>query len=436
MTENVDTDDSDDEPTRVSPSEFMRTRRPEQFSDTFDIEEPILDQGQFEYHLETITARGEEKVFETFGRKLAQQEICPNLIPQTGPTGGGDSKVDTETYPVAGEIADRWYEGEQAAASERWGFAISAKKDWKSKAQSDIVKIAKTGRGYSRIYFISNQFIKDRDRAALEDDLSIKLSTSVRILDRSWIIDAVFNKGNIALAIDALNISSSKLTRGKRVGKLDAERRARLEELEKQIADQDRYKSSAYQLAEDCLDAAILSRELELPRVETDGRFDRAERLATKADSHQQLLRIKYQRAWTNCYWFDDFASVNSAYDDIESLALDSDEAADLERLANTWTTINTGRNFGYLSPEAAQIEARGQRLKTRLAELSSATHRPNNAAHAKTLECTVALTEASVAAGSVKDAAISATLKTFAEIFQNSEHLGGYMTAIPLSLA
>lgn len=35
--------------------------------------------------------------------------ICPNLLPQTDPTGGGDSKVDSETYPVSSEISDKWY---------------------------------------------------------------------------------------------------------------------------------------------------------------------------------------------------------------------------------------------------------------------------------------------------------------------------------------
>lgn len=48
----------------------------------------------------------------------------------------------------------------------------------------------------------------------------------------------------------------------------------------------------------------MLSRELELSRIEIDGRFDRAERVAHKAGAGQQLSRIKYERAWTACYWF------------------------------------------------------------------------------------------------------------------------------------
>lgn len=53
-----------------------------------------------DYYLESLTSKNLEKTFEEFCRKLAESELCPNLLPQTGPTGGGDSKVDSKTYPV------------------------------------------------------------------------------------------------------------------------------------------------------------------------------------------------------------------------------------------------------------------------------------------------------------------------------------------------
>jgi hypothetical protein len=93
------------------PSEFMRARRPELFSDSRILGELPLTREVFEYHLNTLTGRKQEIEFEHFCRRLAEKELCPNLMPQTGPTGGGDSKVDAETYPVADEIALRWYEG-------------------------------------------------------------------------------------------------------------------------------------------------------------------------------------------------------------------------------------------------------------------------------------------------------------------------------------
>ena len=132
---------------RFTPSQFMRARRPEKFSDSDVIHEPHLTREVFEYHLDTLTNRKQETEFEHFCRRLAEKELCPNLRPQTGPTGGGDSKVDAESYPVADDIAIRWYEGiGREPARERWAFAFSAKKDWQSKVSSDVRGIVQTRR--------------------------------------------------------------------------------------------------------------------------------------------------------------------------------------------------------------------------------------------------------------------------------------------------
>src|SRR5687767_12941778 len=136
---------------KVSPKKFLRARRPERFSDSVAEEAPSLDRTILEYHLDSLTSRRQESQFEIFARRIAEREICPNLLPQTGPTGGGDSKVDSETYPVADDLSLGWYLGiGREAASERWAFAFSAKKKWRDKVQSDIAKISKTGRGYQK----------------------------------------------------------------------------------------------------------------------------------------------------------------------------------------------------------------------------------------------------------------------------------------------
>src|SRR5687767_12826279 len=128
-----------DIPQDFYPSEFMRARRPELFSDSRIVRESHLSQEIFEYHLNTFTNRKQEIQFEHFCRRLIEKEVCPNILPQTGPTGGGDSKVDAETYPVAEEIALRWYEGAGIESSqERWAFAFSAKKTWRPKINSDV----------------------------------------------------------------------------------------------------------------------------------------------------------------------------------------------------------------------------------------------------------------------------------------------------------
>ena len=220
---------------RFSPREFLKARRPERFADSIVEEGPTLDRPTLEYHLEYVTSRNQETEFQRFAFELAKRTVCPNLLPQTGPTGGGDSKVDTETYPVANGLSLVWAVGaDRDAASERWGFAISANKDWKSKLRSDIAKIVATGRGYKKAFFITSQFVRDKERADLEDDLRKKHGLDVRILDRSWILDRVFDEHLASLAIDGLGLSSSLRPRIQQ-GPLDAERQRELEKLDERI---------------------------------------------------------------------------------------------------------------------------------------------------------------------------------------------------------
>src|SRR5258705_11385509 len=105
----------------------MKARRPYLFSDSEVAEQAHLDRSTFEYHLETLTNRKQELDFEYFARKLAESELCPNLVPQTGPTGGGDAKVDSETYPVSCDISKLWYYADakvQEGSTERWAFDV------------------------------------------------------------------------------------------------------------------------------------------------------------------------------------------------------------------------------------------------------------------------------------------------------------------------
>jgi len=218
---------------RFSPREFLRARRPELFSDSVD--EPVseVDRSLLEYHVETLTNRSQELDFERFARRLCELEICPNLLPHTGPTGGGDSKVDAETCPVSDALAFAWFAG-NGSASERWAFAFSAKADWRSKVNSDVAGIATTGRNYRKVFFVSSRYIRDRERAEVEDTLSKKHGVDVRILDRSWILDRVSAGHHERLAINELKVTALTGTRRVR-GPRDAEAEKAREEIEARI---------------------------------------------------------------------------------------------------------------------------------------------------------------------------------------------------------
>ena len=406
------------------PSDYLRERRPERYSDSITTEEPQITQDILEYQLETLTNRSQEKEFEHFARRLAEKELCPNLLPQTGPTGGGDSKVDSETYPVAEEISLRWYQG-NSGAKDRWAFAMSAKKEWRGKVKSDVKKIAGTDRGYSLIYFITNQFVRDKVRAQVEDSLKNEFAISVRILDRSWIVDRVMNHDLIELAAQTLSIESLCLKPRKRIGPLDAQREIELKDLDNEINDPERYSGIAYQLAEDCLRTAILASELERDRHEVEGRFSAAFRVAEKVGDRRQILRIAYRHAWASCFVYDDIVELSRLYNKVEELGLASQHADDVEMVHNLWNALLGAIGFGYASKGEYKLVERGNALAKKLEDLSRDDTRPNNSLNAQTMLCIHRLIQLQF--NETEPSNTDDILEELSTIFERSRGLGQY---------
>ncbi|MCB2008189.1 MAG: hypothetical protein KDH93_24485 [Rhodoferax sp.] len=378
-----------------SPRELMRARHPDLFSDSVIQSGPVLARPVFDHHLDTLTARKEEYQFEHFCRLIAEKEICPNLRIQTGPTGGGDSKVDSENYPVAKEISDRWWFGEPAGGSERWAFAFSAKKKWKPKVGADVESVLSTKRDYKRIYFFTNQLVSDKLRASTEDALTKTTGIPVHIMDRNWLTDRVYRNGHLDLAISALQIEDASRQVAVRLGPEDTRRKADLEELDAQISDPGRYVGARYQLVEDCVRAAKLARGLDKPRVEIEGRFAMADRIARELAIPSQLLRVAYQRAWTSHWWFEDFGEFLTHYDEVERHATNSAEAEDQERLLNLNQLLITLEHRNLIGADRSRAGDRRQALVARLKTLEADDARPNNALFARMLRTFVSLTDA-----------------------------------------
>ena len=382
---------------------------------------PRLTRELLDHHLESLTNRKEENEFEHLCRRLAEKELCSNLRPQTGPSGGGDSKVDSETYPVASQIARGWYEGEEAAAREMWAFAFSAKKDWRGKVRSDVRSVKSTGRSYRRIYFISNQYVRDKTRAEVEKKLADEAGCPVHILDRTWIFECVFNHNRVPLAVETLGLDPMYMQSGRRPGPGDVRREAELAELDRQIEDVQRYEGVKYQLAQDCLDSALLARGLDRPRIEIDGRFARAERVAREVDYRPQRLRIAYARAWTALWWYDDFAELNRVYDEVEGFVIGSTNASDLQLLFNLWNLLVGATRQDGLTQEEAKLQARTEALRAALQTVSDDPSRPNNALQARTNLLLMRLYQ------SVEADEINAVLTELKEVIEKIEGLGDY---------
>jgi hypothetical protein len=405
-----------------SPREFLKSRRPERFSDSIIEQGSTLDRSLLEYHLETLTSRGQEAEFQRFAFELAKREVCPNLLPQTGPTGGGDSKVDTETYPVADSLSLVWCSGiGREASAERWGFAISAMKKWLPKLKSDIAKIAGTQRGYVKAFFVTNQFVPDKRRAAIEDGLRNKHSMDVRILDRSWILDRVFDGHHESLAIDKLGLLTS-IRPQVRQGPQDLEKQQELATIEQRIKDATQENELGYELVADCMEAAILARGLERPRTELDGLFERAERIAKAHGTQHQRLKAAYDRAWTAYWWYEDYNSFAELYESAQEFARGGQNAYDLELLSNLWRCLHVITKRGELDDSVARLQGRTDLLKEELDRLTKLEDRPSIALQAHSLHVNVRLQQALYENGDT-----GRLLREYREIIQRCEGLVGF---------
>lgn len=369
------------------PSVFMRARRPSLYSDSVVETTAPLSRAEFEYRLDTITARSEEAQFQRFVHALLEVEVCPNLIPQTGPTGGGDSKVDTETYAVADGIAERWWSGTaREAASESWAFAISAMKNWRVKARRDVDSVLASGRNYERIHFVTNQFVKDKDRAKLEAELTKRAGKiPVRIFDRTWLIQAVYDHDHWVIAERELSLPTARARSAGAIGPVDADRARQLAFVDAELTNPSRFANSAMQLSQAWLTSAVLARGLGRPREEVDQRFDRAIEAARESGSTRGQRRMRYQKAWTAFWWFDDYAAVIGAYDAIEALLDDDSNAWDLEQLTNLYTILNAAERNRWLPTGAADLVARQVRLAHRLKPMAERRSHPTDSAWART---------------------------------------------------
>lgn len=338
------------------PQDFLRARRPEQFSDSVKLQESTIDRSMLEYHFETLNNRSQELEFEIFVRKLCEREICPNLVAQTGPTAGGDGKTDTETYPVASQIAFFWGLNE-APESERWAFGVSTQKDWKTKCTKDVESIMSTGRGYSRIFCVSSRFIKNSLRAQLQDDLSEKHGVKVTILDRTWLLDKTLQQKNQHLAIDHLGLTGS-IESKIQIGQFDADKQIQLIEIERQIEqieDPGRLTLSQVDLY---IKRAIIYKELERDAAAVEQQFNLAVRTAKKFGTQRQHFDSLYQLTWAAYWWLENAELFEDTFEKALGVAQETDNVEVWEKVVTLFNLIVTTHRDGKCTLDVASTEA------------------------------------------------------------------------------
>ncbi|WP_411752817.1 hypothetical protein [Serratia sp. (in: enterobacteria)] len=405
---------------KFSSKEFLKRRRPERFSDSTIREIGTLDRVVLEHFLSTLNTRNQELQFEDFAKKICEKVICPNLLEQTGPVAGGDGKTDTQTFPVSEQSKLLWFEGiNETSNKERWAFAVSTRKDWKKKCYEDVLKIKETGRGYTKIFCVTNQSAKSNIRSEVEDKLKEQVEVDVRVLDINWILDQIYKNHLEHLAIETLSIPT-QYKREVVFGENDYKKQNKYEELSGYIKDNANPTEITYEQVDMFLEIAELSAELEKSVFETQGLFERAIKIAMKFGTNQQLLDAYYQYAWKSHFWLEDFnlfeENLQLAYDCI----LSSTNSAKWEKILNLVTVHKSYIKYNSETP-SIDIENIERNMLSKLDDIAEDESRPSNALTAKTHKVIYALTTFS----NVEDA--SAVFDELHEIIKNSENLIGY---------
>ena len=318
---------------------LYRKQRPHLFSDSY-VEYAIpLTKELFAFQLSQLSTDKKQSLFEKFILRTAGRIMIPNIRPQTGPDGGGDGKVDGDTYYVAPEIARKAIVGEDGWEGKEIAIAISCKKVWKDKVQSDVQKIVGTGRGYSRVLFFSNQKIKSSLLHETEDALRQQYGIPVQILDGSWCENAVFEKGCKDIALEELGFSDEYKQKREIIGPEDRKRQIRLDELTAEI--------NAYQVQNvdtnyvDLLEEyALLVRGLGRPREDVENAFGRVIRESRSVGSSQQQYNLLYELAWTRYHWFHDVDATYTLYLELKQKQQETSNVTRIEKLTNILTLL------------------------------------------------------------------------------------------------
>lgn len=335
---------------------YYRRMRSNLFSDTEIVYETKLTPEIFDLKLQQLSQDKKQSEFENFAIAVASRLITPNIKPQTGPDGGGDGKVDGETYPVDKAISDKWWMSEGSTGDQKWAIAISVQKSWQSKVEADVKKAVETKRGYTKLLYFTNQKIKSSSRQAKEDELVRQYGISVSIFDGKWFSFAVFEQGCLDVAIEKLNFSDEYRRKTIKIGPNDKEREAELNKIEDHlikhtVADLDT------DYVNDLLKTCILSRGLERPRMETEGRFNRALREAKNHGTSIQTFNIIYNHAWTSFFWFHDVEATYSDYLKLKDYTKEHPTVHTIEWLTNILTNLENVISLGLFDTNKFAIE-------------------------------------------------------------------------------
>lgn len=328
-----------------TPSQLYRLMRPEYFSDSI-VEVEKMTRDQFKYLMSQLSTDQRQDAFEEFTRRCVQRLITTNIIPQTGPTGGGDAKADLISYPVSKAMSSLWTVPDGGSnGNEKWAFAISTVQKWNTKMDSDVKKIVETYKDVTRIYFCTNQTVSSRSRLTKQQKYKKDFNVDTVILDINWYVQAVYDQGCYDDAVEALGLGDN-LKMVKKLGPRDTEREDRLAELDKVTP---KTGTSGYddQYVNGLVEAARLTRELERSQQEVYGRYAVALDAAKKYGLPQQVFECIYQKAWTEFYWYENADATYENYCELKVMLNDEINVTRIEKLFTLFQILFTADSIG-----------------------------------------------------------------------------------------
>lgn len=342
-----------------SPYDLYRRMRPYYFSDSKEVLK--MTKEQFETVMSHLSANMKQDEFEELTRRLVIKLITPNIIPGTGPNGHGDGKTDLETHPVSDDIS-KYYIVKDGGCSgdEKWAFAISCTASWEQKMAKDVKKIVDTGRGYTSIFFCTNQLVPSRKKAEAFDKYKNEYDIETTILDYNWYQQAVFEQGCYNAAIEALNLDKT-LEATLEEGPNDKIRKQQLQELDDKHAKLGYIDKFNTDYVKELLDAAILQREISRgdinSKTQVKMRFVLALSEAEKHGLSQQLFDIHYQMGWTEFYWNENPEAMMEQYAILKDMLLNEINPVRLEKATNLQNLMRTALYCGCFKTEPNIVE-------------------------------------------------------------------------------
>ena len=367
-----------------TPYQLYRKLRPQYFSDSkvkYRMNKQLFKQVMFE-----LSTEMKQDAFEQFTYQLVCRLITPNLIPQTGPMGGGDGKVDFETYPVDDAVSSKWYIAGANNGTEKWAFAVSCVTQWENKIKKDIVNALSTQKDYSRFFFCTNQPVPAKKKLKIQQDFKEKYQIDTTILDRTWYEEAVFSRGCYQIAIDTLHLGN-ELDEIKVEGPLDRKRQLELAEIDKEIQGLRLQEGINTEYIAKLLRAAILTRNLEEPWQDIFGRFNTAINEAKKYGLSQQLFEIHYQLGWTEFYWHEQPKSMFEQYLIIKSMLKDEVNPSRIEKVMNLLNLVRTSSAIGMLTAEDVDIDKENQDWEELMQKIKNNPNLPASAVFVQLLQ-------------------------------------------------